>query len=132
MAINYSARNLLDSILEIVAKKSSILLTDNDTNRLCKQNTELEFIESLCNSNPNAWIRIRPEELEVSVNALRKKIGNLPNDFDSSAFLVNELKKYASNRMVLYQASMEFQRLYLEDELEGPLTERDFNVHCQV
>ncbi len=123
MAINDSARNMLDSILEIVAKKSSILLTDNDTKRLCKENPELEFMESLCNSNPNTWIRIQPDELELSVNALRKKIGNLPNNFDSSTFMVNELRKYSSSSMELYQASMEFQRLSLEDELEGPITE---------
>lgn len=77
MTINSTSRNIADSIIEITARKTRILLADHDIARLATRHEDLSYLSELINSDPKSYVRIRAEELEDEVIALRKAIGNI-------------------------------------------------------
>ncbi len=77
MRMIYTNRDILDSIIEITAQKSKILLTDNDIRYLSLHHPSIEYISNLVDLDPEEIMTIRAEDLNEEIIYLRKAIGNL-------------------------------------------------------
>lgn len=78
MRFTITVRELLDTIIEQVAIKTGILLTDHDVKRLLKAGEMKEWLY-VFRKRPNEVLAVRPEFIEDFVRVLRAILGNLPD-----------------------------------------------------
>src|SRR5271157_1853221 len=95
MAINLNSSELVNIVIEITARKSKILLTENDILELYKKH---DYLESLCEyiGKDNFPVRIYPDEYDLLVLQLRKAVGNIQSIKSQSDVLVSEIKQMLS------------------------------------
>ncbi|MES2680101.1 MAG: restriction endonuclease [Bacteroidota bacterium] len=95
--VTFSFREYLDTITELVAVKSGILLPKNNIISILKENHDPGYYAGLTSSSV---IRLRAESIEEDVNIVRKKIGNISeegmNPYPFKNFLQWDEKYYSS------------------------------------
>jgi len=91
MAMNFNSRDMVDVVLEITAMKSKLLLTDGNLLSLSQRHEGLRDLAEYIKM-PSRWVRIYPEEFEDYVLSLRKAVGNLSDDEDSTTVMVKRTK----------------------------------------
>jgi len=99
MAMNVNSKELIDVILEITAIKSKILLTENNIIKLSTKHEDVRQIAEMI-INPNRGLRIYPDEFEGFILSVRKAIGSIEDDRDSTVIMVtgiNSLLKRGHN-----------------------------------
>lgn len=95
MRIVNTKRNILDTIIEITAEKTKLLLSDNDLKCLTSRHEYLSSIQDYL-SYPNTITSIRGEELEEDIISLRKAVGNLKNFDSANAILFDGINQLAA------------------------------------
>lgn len=91
MAINFESKNLVDIVIEITAVKAKILLTDANVLELSERHEGLEDLATYVQDRDKA-VRIYPNEFDEYVLSLRKAIGNIPDDLDSTSLMVKKTR----------------------------------------
>lgn len=91
MAINMSSKDFIDTALEVTAIKSRVLLTETDVLRLSPRHPGLDPLVNYLREDEH-WLRIGFDEIDECIVALRKAIGNLPDDRDYMAYMVQEME----------------------------------------